>query len=266
MPASLFLKGNPTMYTTLNNYPMTPLVNPAVPVDGLFAASATQQHGLGRECTLTDGRKFRYCKNGAVALTSGLMTQAKPPVAELSNEVQTNYGAAVGATTISVLLTTSNGVTENSLAGATLVVQDGGGEANAYTIKSNRWITSDTVLEVVLYDAIRVAIAATSEITIIQSIYKDVIVTPADAITGVTIGVPNCAVDASYYFWAQTSGLCPMVVDAGETLVVGEAAGYPATPGTAGCVGVAAVTDHIWGSVVYIGAQGETALIKLNLE
>ena len=255
------------MYTTLNNYPMTPLVNPAVPVDGLFAASATQQHGLGRECTLTDGRKFRYCKNGAVALTSGLMTQAKPPVAELGNELQgVGRSTAIGDTVITVLVTTSNGVTENSLAGGTLLVQDNLGEKYAYTIKGNKWITSDTLLQLELYDAIRVATDATTEITIIQSIYKDVIVTPADAITGVTIGVPNCAVAASYYFWAQTSGLCPMVVDAGETLVVGEAAGYPATPGTAGCVGVAAVTDHIWGSVVYIGAQGETALIKLNLE
>jgi len=260
------------MLDTINGYPNTPILAPGVPLDpagtgelGLFTASATQQHALGRRCELADGRKFRYCKNGAVALTSGLMVQAKPPVAELSNQVQTNYGAAVGATKFSILLTTGNGVTANSLAGGTLIVQDGDGEANAYTIKGNAWITSDTVLEVELYDAIRVATAATSELTIIQNIYKDVIVTPT-TITAVTIGVPNCDVAANYYFWAQTAGLCPMVVDAADTLVVGQPAGYPGTPGTAGAVGVPDVTDHVWGSVVYVGAAGETALIKLNLE
>jgi hypothetical protein len=260
------------MLDTINGYPNTPILAPGTPIDpngttelGLFTASATQQHALGRRCELADGRKFRYCKNGAVALTSGLMVQAKPPVDELSNEIQTGYTTSIGDTIIRVLLTTGNGVIENSLAGGTLIVQDGDGEANAYTIKGNKWITSDTVLEIELYDAIRVATAATSELTIIQNIYKDVIVTPT-TITAVTIGVPNCDVAANYYFWAQTAGLCPMVVDAGETLVVGEAAGYPATPGTAGAVGVPAVTDHIWGSVVYVGAAGETALIKLNLE
>lgn len=261
------------MLETINGYPNTPIFAPGVPMDpagtaelGLFTASATQQHALGRRCELADGRKFRYCKNGAVALSSGLMVQAAAPVAELSNEIQTGYTTAVGDTIIRVLLTTGSGVTTNSLAGGTLIIQDGTGEGYAYTIKGNKWITGDTVAELELFDAIRAATAATSEFTIIGSIYNGTIVTPADAITAVSIGVPNCAVEANYYFWAQTAGLCPMVVDAGETLVVGEAAGYPASPGTAGAVGVPAVTDHIWGTVVYIGAAGETALIKLNLE
>ncbi len=260
------------MYSSLNGYPMTPLNPGALPLDlsgtteiSLFQVSATQQHALGRRLELYDGRCFRYAKNGAVQLSPGLMCQSAAIPAELTNEVQTGYTTAVGDKIIRVLVTTGNGVTNNSLAGATLVTQDGTGEAYAYTIIGNRWITSDTVLELTLADRIRAATAATSEFTIVPNRYSNVIVQPT-TVTGVAVGVPNQIVPAGYYCWLQTKGLCPMVVDAGDTLVVGAAAGQPATYGTAGAVGIPAITTDIWGRTVFIGTAGETALIDLNLE
>lgn len=260
------------MSLNVNGYPIQPLGPNAVPMDtagslelGIFKATATQEHALGRRVDLWDGRVFRYAKNGAVQLAAGLMTQSPAVAAELINEVQTNYTTAVGDKIVRVLVTTASGVTNGSLVGGYLVTQDGDGEGYSYAIKNNRWITGDTVLELELVDAIRVATAATSEFTIVPNPYRNVIVQPT-TVTAIAVGVPNIVVPANQYFWAQRRGPCPMIVDAGDTLVVGALVGVPAAHGTAGGVGIPAITTDVWGRAITIGAAGETALIDLRLE
>ncbi len=60
-----------------------------------------------------------------------------------------------------------------------------------------------------------------------------------------------------------------MIVDTGDTLVVGGKGGIPATDAVAGSVGNATATAYafpFYGTVMSIGAAGETALINLELE
>jgi hypothetical protein len=51
------------------------------------------------------------------------------------------------------------------------------------------------------------------EVSLIKNEYDDVIVC-ATACTGTVIGVPNCDVTATYYFWLQTWGPCPIKIEA----------------------------------------------------
>lgn len=243
----------------------TPPIIQGDPQEGLYTPTVDQRYRIGQKLVDNHGRMFRYCKNGAVALSAALMTQSEAINANVTNEVQTGYTTAIGDKSITVLVTTSNGISDGELADGYLVTQDGTGEGYSYQIRWNEWVTSDTVMRIDLYDSIRIATAATSEFTLVKNPWRDVIVMPT-TVTGVATGVPNMAVTESYYFWAQVKGTCPMVVDAGDTLVVGALAGVPGTHGTAGAVGIPAITTDVWGRTIFIGAAGETALIDLNLE
>jgi len=55
-------------------------------------------------------------------------------------------------------------------------------------------------------------------------------------------------------------------VDTGETVVLGEPAGYPATPNVAGACGpVGADTDATWGIAQTIATAGEPCILDLQL-
>ena len=73
-----------------------------------------QQNMLGAIFDLNDGRRYRYCKNGAVALAKAIMAQSSVPIAGNTEEVNTNGTAAiVGDTRLTIGLTTT--VTEDVL-------------------------------------------------------------------------------------------------------------------------------------------------------
>ena len=233
---------------------------------GQFAASATQQHALGRKYETWDGRVFRYIKNGATQLEVALLTQSEAPASQLLDEVQTGYTTAIGDTVITCLVTTGNGITDGELKDGTLIVNKVTGLGYTYRIANNRWITSDTVLELTLKDPILIATAAASEFSILKNLYQDVIVAPT-TLTGTLLGVPRNVIPANYYGWIQTKGLCPLYVDTATTLVIGEAAAYKSAGTTvAGAIDLQAATDPIVGRVVTIGAADEIALIDLQLE
>jgi hypothetical protein len=244
-------------------FPLYPTIG--VPEHGPNEISATQAYPLGTKLESRDGRIWRYAVAGGVGLDPALMTQSEAIAAEAIDEVQTGYTTTIGDTTITILLTTSSGITDGDLVDGWLLITDGTGEAHYYRIATNTWITGDTVMQLTLHEPILVATEATTEITVIKNLYNGVIVAPT-VLTGVCMGVPNLAVTANYYFWAQRRGPCAMVVDTGETLVVGQPAGYPTTIAVPGAIGIPTVTDPIWGNVIQIGAAGESAMIDLHLE
>jgi hypothetical protein len=243
----------------------TPPIMVGDPQSGLFTPTEKQEFRIGQGLMDNHGRTFRYCRNGAVQLEPALMAQSEAINADVTNQAQTGFTTAVGDTSITVRVTTTNGISDGELADGHLVTQDGTGGGYAYPIRWNEWITGDTVMRIDLYEPIREATAVTSEFTLVKNVHSDVIVMPT-TVTGVAVGVPNMVVAANYHFWAQTKGPCPMIVDALDTLVVGALVGVPAAHGTAGAVGIPAITTDVWGRAIFIGAAGETALIQLNLE
>ena len=249
---------------TKTNLPMNDLYRGA-PAEGLWTPTVDQKHRLGRKFTDGLGRVWRYTHAGATALAPALMTNAEAMPSGVFEIVQTGYTSAIGDTQIRVLCTTGSGLTNGQLADGWLVVNKVTGLGHAYAIANNTWITGDTVMNVELYEPIRIATGATTEITMRKNLYEKVIVA-ATTPTGLATGVPNIAFPASYYGWLQRKGPCAMTVDTGETLTIGCMCGGAASAAVVGAVGVCAVTEPYYGQVITIGAADETALIDLQLE
>ena len=232
----------------------------------IFTPTADQNHALGAEYWTNDGtgRAFRYCKNGAVALTRALMNASEAVAAEGVAIAQTGYTMAVGAKKFDMLLTTGNGYTDSELVDGWLWFNKSPTAAttvgDCYLIKDNKWTTSDTVMNVEIADAggIRTAIVATDELSICKNPFRDTVVNPTSQ-AAMVVGVNLVDVTANYYYWAQFRGIAPLIVDASDTVVVGEPIGKAGTPGTAGAGGLIANdgTDCTWGTVVVVSAGAE---------
>lgn len=171
---------------------------------GIYQESATAKYRVGDVLRLSDGRAFRYAKNGAVALGIGkFVTMVANPYT--NKQV---YAAAIGATAVGVK--TSSAAT--SVEEGYLYVNDGTGQGQTRKIKevaAHASSASHTLLT--LYDGLETAIvaSATSEASIAYNPWMKVVLQAASA--AVVVGVPPIAVTASYYFWCQTWGLCAVL-------------------------------------------------------
>lgn len=239
----------------------------------LFNPTAIQHYMLGADYDMCDGRKFRYCKNGSVALVRAFMGQSEAPAATTVgvDVPQTGYTGALGAKKFNILLGTGNNYSNSELIDGMLYFNKspvaGSTVGDYYIIKDNYWTTSDTVMNIEIADdgGLRTAFIATDELSVLKNMYRDIIVMPTTA-TAKAVGVPLADVAVDYYYWAQYRGWCPIIVDDGETVVIGEVVGYPGTIADAGACGiVGAGTDAVWGVCVMIGATDEPAIVDLML-
>lgn len=230
---------------------------------GIYQESLTQNADLGRFIDLEDGRRYRYCKAEG-AITKGHVCQSAAIDGNHNYVTQTGYTLAIGdKDDINVLM--GGTVVKNDYAEGFLVVNNDTGEGEMYKVRKNSGAYSPCVIS--LYDAIRVATAAASELSLIQSKYRDVFVCAAGAQpTGVLVGVPNITVTTGgYFFWAQTRGFCTVQVETAAT--VGIAVTIADTT-TAGAVELkAALTDLTVGTALYTAdADLDYIVVDLKLE
>ena len=168
---------------------------------------------LGQVRELDDGRKFRLCKNGTVALVAGVLTQS--PVQDgYDDALVVNTAAAIGDKEIEVTTTSGHGGYDaNALKDGYLVVNLGSGDIGTfYKIKSNDAMVSTVTATITLYDGLTTVLAATTnEVSICANPYSGVVL---DANSAPLVGVPLIAVTAAYYFWAQFDGIGPATATA----------------------------------------------------
>jgi hypothetical protein len=235
----------------------------AVPVASIYEATTTQKFALGTEYKTQDGRKFRYTKAGAVALVNSYMCQAQVEIAH-HKEIAIGTAAAVGATSLLLSTTLSTEVTKDQYKDGYVMVNKGTGLGQCYRIKSH---TTGTTITIELFDAVAVAIANTAEVTLKANPWNGVLVA-ATTQTGIPVGVPLCPIAAASFGWLQTVGPAPVVVDTGDTVILGAPVGKPGTAAVAGACGVVTNdgTDNVYGNCMTVGAADETALVFLNLE
>ncbi len=234
-----------------------------------FATSATQNYPLGTIRETTDGRRFRYARAGVGAITRALMQQTAVADTKFIDITQTAHAQIVGATAITVLCTTGSAVAANYFAGGKLIVTTGTNLGDVYDIVSSVLESTDTLLDLVLKTPLRNAIAATDKITVLPNRWQATVVVPVTTATAGPAGVPLVDVAATYYYWAQTRGPAPLIVDTGDTLVLGGRAGIPATNAVAGACGNATATAYAfptYGTVRWIAAAAEPAIVDLDLE
>lgn len=159
---------------------------------------------------MEDGRKFRLCKNSsnATALAPGQLVQAKVSDDDADNiAIDT---ASAGATTLGVTNPAGHeNLSINELKDGYFCVNDGANEeGHGRKIKANTAADAGDDTTLTFYDALTDLITGSSLGAWIYPIYKDVVL---NAGTGKVIGVSICDVTASYYFWVQVLGPCPVL-------------------------------------------------------
>jgi hypothetical protein len=249
------------------DYRRGPVIEPAQlkAANDMYHATSTQKYMLGAKLELADGRIFRYCEAGAVALSKALMCQQAVVTANWANQVQTTgTAAAIADTSIKVYVATAPSA--HDWDNGWLNIRDGTGIGEVYNIKSHD-ASLLPVIQIADEGGIRTATATTSEITVIKNLYKDVVVHPVTTATGMAVGVPLTTIAINYFGWLQTHGPCPMIVDTSDTLTVGTPVGVPATSAVAGACDVRQSTYAEWGvCTTAIGEADGTAVIYLTLE
>jgi hypothetical protein len=229
----------------------------SVPVkQGLYEISSTANGDIGATMEFEDGRKFIYSLNGTDTLTPGAII-AGPVLSSYDEDIACAVTAVSGDTTISI--TTARSYTANELQDGWIYVGAGSGHlGHGRMIKSNPAADSAATLVITLYDALTDGITAgTDTLTIVENPYNGVMLNNS-TYDGPIIGVAPCDVTASYYFWLQSRGPCP-VVSGGACTV-----GLDLVPSSATCV-VGDGTDGTIGRAMSTCDSGDTVLVDLNL-
>lgn len=169
--------------------------------------NVAQKYPLGARLSLADGRMFRYSENGSVALTPGLINCSPDDGAEREDTI--TAAVAIGAR--SMVYTAVGTITENQYADGLLCVVDGTGQGLQYKIESHLAIGAASTGVLNFYDPVVTALDTTSDVMLVKSLYKSVIVAPDQVV--IPTGVAPIPVTANYFFWNQTRGIAPVLAE-----------------------------------------------------
>lgn len=130
--------------------------------------------------------------------------------------------AGIGATEITINTKTtamfggSAGVlAADALAGGYIVINDEAGEGYQYRIKSNTAGTSAASVTITLFDPLKIAVTAATDVILVPNRYYDCIQgTATTPPVGVVMAVTDGAGSTMHYFWAQTKGIAAVKVAA----------------------------------------------------
>ncbi len=180
-------------------------------------ATSTTKNGVlvGSKAITRDSKVYRWTLNGAVALAAGKTTTGVARVANHANlALATTSNIAVGSMKISVTLG-GTAATADQYADGYAVINDGTGVGQSFFLVGNSAQTNTTgTCDLFLAEPVTAALVITSDtkVTLIPNPNAGVVVTPA-VVTNPIAGVPNTAVAASSYFWAQTRGMAGVLSD-----------------------------------------------------
>jgi hypothetical protein len=232
---------------------------PKLMPQGLYEISATQKLPLGTPWELTDGRKFIYAKNGAVALVAGVGVAAEVPAGN-HDEIVLTAASAGQKYVVGTLGATA--AAENLYAEGYVRLNKGTLLGYNFKIKNHAAVLSAGVITAYLYDELPIAITD-EEGSFIKHPCKDVVIHPSppvSALVGVTIG----AVTANYYCWLQVKG--PAAVVCEGTMVIGRGIKPSATTDGNFTVKAEADTDEfICGQVIQVGVTTEVSHVLLDI-
>ena len=235
----------------------------------LWTPTSDQKYMIGAVYETDQGERYKYCKNAAVEIAKAQLIQAAAPDAQQKANTQTAYGVDADENKFDILVTTGSGIADDDLIDGYLLVSDGGAAmGDFYTIKTHKWTTGDTVMSVTIADAggLRNAIAVTDDLTIWKNEFRDVIVKPT-TLTGPIVGVTTTIIPASYYFWAKCKGLCSILCDDADDILIGNPVGHIDAATAAGDIGLItdATIDCVLGVCVYDSAVDEAGLFNIQI-
>ena len=232
------------------------------PKQSVFEQSADQKHRLGaRYC---DGdRTFRYAKAGAAGgCLKAKMTQTQVIVAGTEKITQTGHTWAAGQVSGTMLITGASYV-KNHFVDGYFYASSATGIGDSYRVIASQSDTTNTIMHLELESPIITALPATTVASLYPNRWNNVVIFPT-TVTGAATGVPLIDVTNGYYFWAQTAGPCPMIVDGSDSVAVGNSCGYGQN--NAGTCMTRDTLKEVFGNVLMEGAVDETALINLTID
>lgn len=252
----------------MSNYTEFNVQPHATSTQGIYEANSTQKMVLGARLEMSDGRVFRYAKNGGTALAAGYLCQS--PAVGGNTTAQVNLtvvtAGAAGGDTI-VVTTTTDTITVNLWQGGYLTVYGASGTTGTgqtYRIKSNTACSANGNSTITIYDTFVVAVSTSCTVSVCKHPYDSVVVGAA-TMTGIVTGVPLIAVTAAYYCWLQTWGVCGVWSDSAAALTV--AADVLASNAVAGSVEAddAAKAQQFIGKTIYAGAASKCIPVFLQI-
>ncbi len=262
----------------------------------VLTPTSTQRCPLGTRGATADNRIYRYMKNSTVALVKSYLVQSSVAATAwenatacyLSTAFLTELGTTYVPTTVTYLHLSSTMDTALTVAkdyykegmlwtnGTSTSAGQGvriGGHNVASSGSTGLGSTGGQLI--VQFEngfALSEPIDTAANIAMQRNEYQSVIVVPTTA-TNEILGVPNCDVPASYYFWGQTWGICPVRMEAEVAVVAKELYNSTQTAGAIqGITGSTDLTgtDRIAGRVIGVHAgeahaASQTIAVHLTL-
>lgn len=251
----------------------------------IYDVGTTQRYAIGTRVKRADGNEFVYahCLTASAAGTVvGPDVSEGGEVAGVDNAViAPGSAAAVPGTSVTAgsvgsryVQMTNAGIVKDEHAGGYLSIVSGTGAGYTYRIKGNGAtgdvVTGDVVIE--LYDPIKVALDATSDVHILGSKYSQCIkATGAAGEDNLAVGVTMGSIAANGYGWLCVKGICAPLVDG--TIAAGEA--ITLSDGVAGAVQVAGggstavadlIDERVIGQCIIPDASAGQATCQVNFD
>ncbi len=270
----------------LADYQTNSFTSPAGGGDfNIFDVGTTQRYAIGTRVIRADGNEYVY----AHCLTeSAAGTVVGPDVSEGGEVAGVDdsliapaSAAAVPGTAITAgsigsrhVQMTNAGILADEHAGGYLAIVSGTGVGYVYRIKGNgatsAVVTGDVVIE--LYDPIKVAIDATSDVHIMGSKYAQCIkATGAGGENNLAVGVTCGIIAANGYGWLCVKGICAPLIDgtavAGGSITLSDGVAGAVQPLAGGSTAVAdLINEREIGQVIIPDASTGQALCQVNFD
>lgn len=225
------------------------LSGPYVSGADINSDSATQLAPLGALFAAGDGRYFRYCLAGAVALVAGDVIQSP---AQIANHIALTPSATAAIGDYAVLPTLgATAATANQYANGLLIVSTTPGFGQSLAISGNAAVLSAGIMTVNLERSspVRVAITSTSRVDLQSNPYRNVIQSPVTTATGVPVGICVAAITIAQWGWLLVHGPCGVKIDG--TPAVGAA-----VVGTGAAAGAATIASSTLATIGYMMTTG----------
>lgn len=184
----------------------------------VYQVSTSKEHEIGTKAVLNDGRVFYYTKNA----TSNALDRGKLLVAQDLNAQRVNLATGTNAIvanrrSVTDITIGTGAMAANEYQDGYLVVTDGGGEGQLFTIESHAaYDASATDVEIKIKEEPAVASDANTTVSLIHNLYDDPQVSVTDQ-QDVLVGVPLITIPAgnttTQFSWVQTWGPCPVLCD-----------------------------------------------------
>lgn len=219
----------------------------------------TQTPELGVRAVTGDGREFRYAQAGASALIIGQLIQA--PATQSNLQAVTSPVAALGATVITLTISTGTAITAGQFSGGYFMtygtVANGGGQI--LRISTNSAVTSSgTLIVITLEDPLQAALTASATVDIFPNNYASVIQSPSTP-SNISVGIAVNNLTALYYGWLQVKGISMALIQGTPAANTG----LVASATTAGSLGVEAATTGQLAINLVTGTDGRYGPVNL---